>query len=141
MEAVYSNPEYERLAATLPQVKGGDQIDWVTAIQTGAISPKNSLQGEAASSLPLPKHLYEPLEWYSNVPGIYVSFPHQQHIAWLDCSNCHPDLFKIESFGTESFDKEKNLYGLYCGSCHMTVAFPMNSCARCHPGLSSRFGN
>lgn len=141
MNAAYSSPEYEELAAALPRLDDGDQIDWVAAIASGAIRPKTALEGEATSSMTLPKHLYEPLEWYANVPGIHVSFSHQAHVAWLDCSNCHPDLFKIESFGTEAFDKEKNLYGLYCGTCHMTVAFPMNSCSRCHPGLSSRYGN
>lgn len=141
MNVAYTDPAYEALAATLPRTQSGDEIDWDKAIKDGDIRPKTSLYGEAGSSLPLPDRLKEPLEWYTNVPNIHVSFPHQEHVAWLDCANCHPDIFKIESFGTEAFDKEKNLYGLYCGMCHMTVAFPMNSCTRCHPGISTRYGN
>nr|MBF0221833.1 hypothetical protein [Desulfobulbaceae bacterium] len=142
LNAVYSSPEYEKLAADLPRLTDGDKIDWVNAIKTSVIRPKNILSaGDEQTSLPLPSNLYEPLKWYTNVSRIHVSFPHKEHIAWLDCSNCHPDVFKIESFGTEEFDKEKNLYGYYCGMCHMTVAFPMNSCSRCHPGLSGRFSN
>jgi hypothetical protein len=28
-----------------------------------------------------------------------------------------------------------NLAGEFCGVCHMTVAFPMNDCKRCHPAM------
>lgn len=27
------------------------------------------------------------------------------------------------------------LKGEFCGVCHLSVAFPVNDCARCHPGL------
>jgi len=120
--------------AGLARTGYGDRIDWMAAIRAGQIAPRNSLSGEKAQMMPLPAHLVQPLRWFTNVPGIHVAFPHQAHVAWLDCANCHPDLFEIKNMGTVAFDKEKNLYGLYCGACHMTVAFPMNGCGRCHPG-------
>ena len=27
------------------------------------------------------------------------------------------------------------LNGEFCGVCHLTVAFPMDDCQRCHPGM------
>jgi c(7)-type cytochrome triheme protein len=28
------------------------------------------------------------------------------------------------------------LKGEYCGACHLTVAFPLHNCKRCHPGMT-----
>jgi c(7)-type cytochrome triheme protein len=135
----YVDPAYESLAATLPEQGYGDKINWVKAIENGDIKPKHSLyEGTPLTGMPLPDYLKDPLRWYTNVSGVHVAFPHEAHIAWLDCSNCHPDIFEIKNMGTVSFDKEKNLYGYYCGTCHMTVAFPMNGCSRCHPGQNDR---
>lgn len=130
---------YEGMVTSLPNHDHGDRIDWVEAIKAGLIQPKQSLDADQApTSLPLPQYLKKALYWTTNVPGVNVIFPHEEHIAWLDCSDCHPDVFKIEEFGTEEFDKEKNLFGFYCGICHREVAFPMDSCPRCHPGMMSR---
>lgn len=138
-EVSYGGSDYGNLATPLPEQGYGDGINWVAALASGVIQPKNSLnENSAAVSMPLPDHLKNPLRWYTNVSGVHVAFPHEAHIAWLDCSNCHPDIFSIENMGTVAFDKEKNLYGLYCGTCHMTVAFPMNGCSRCHPGQKDR---
>jgi c(7)-type cytochrome triheme protein len=123
----------------LPQTGYGDGIDWVKAIKSGAITPRNSITEEQLSqSMPLPAHLQLPLRWTTRSPRTLVVFSHESHILWLDCANCHPDLFSIAQMGTEEFDKQKNLYGMYCGSCHMTVAFPMNGCNRCHPDQKNR---
>lgn len=127
--------KHETAGAGLPAAEYGDRINWVAAMASGAIKPKNSLEAEqGVKMMPLPTHLELPLRWYSNMTGVYVAFPHLAHIAWLDCANCHPAIFEIKNMGTVAFDKEKNLYGMYCGTCHLTVAFPMNGCSRCHPG-------
>lgn len=130
-----ANALHEVTVSGLPRTAYGDQVNWVEAIETGAIQPKNTLETEQPlKMMPLPAHLERPLRWYTNKPGVFVVFPHKAHTAWLDCANCHPGIFEIKNMGTVAFDKEKNLYGLYCGTCHMTVAFPMNGCSRCHPG-------
>jgi len=129
-----SSSLHEMAVAGLPKTDYGDKVNWVEAIATGAIKPKNTLETEPVKTMPLPAHLERPLRWSANVPGVVVSFPHKAHTVWLDCANCHPGLFEIKNMGTVAFDKEKNLYGMYCGTCHMTVAFPMNGCSRCHPG-------
>lgn len=125
--------------SNLPPQEYGDGVNWVEAVRQGVISPRDSLEGEGeGQSMPLPEHLHKPLRWTTRTPRTLVVFPHEAHTLWLDCANCHPDIFTIEQMGTVEFDKEKNLYGLYCGACHMTVAFPMNGCSRCHPDQKNR---
>ncbi len=123
----------------LPKQKYGDGINWVLAINSGKIAPTNSIMPEGPPEMmTLPEHLEYPLRWSTTAPRTVVTFPHKEHIQWLDCANCHPDMFSIKKMGTVEFNKEKNLYGMYCGTCHMTVAFPMNGCSRCHPGQKDR---
>lgn len=116
----------------------GDRINWVKALQREEIAPEQALFAESEfPSMPLPDHLLQPLLWTTATPNLLVRFPHVEHVAWLDCSNCHPDLFSIKQTGTVTFDKESNLYGEFCGTCHMNVALPMNGCSRCHPGVKN----
>jgi c(7)-type cytochrome triheme protein len=61
-------------------------------------------------------------------------FPHKDHTVWLDCDNCHPDLFNIKKKGTH-FSMNELLNGNFCGVCHTKVAFPMDECKRCHPAM------
>lgn len=146
-------PGYEpitlkELEGQLPTTDYGDGIDWNKAIKDKIISPKTTLSANnGANSMSLPTHLEVPLYWTTNisniynVSNIYVRFPHVEHIQWLNCSNCHPDLFSIKQTGTVEFDKKSNLYGQFCGTCHMTVALPLNGCSRCHPGVKDRHNN
>ncbi len=127
------------LESRLPKTDYGDGIDWNKAIKDKIISPQKTLSASGgANSMPLPDHLEEPLYWTTNVSNIHVRFPHVEHIQWLNCSNCHPDLFTVKQTGTVGFDKKSNLYGQFCGTCHMTVALPMNGCSRCHSGVKDR---
>jgi c(7)-type cytochrome triheme protein len=71
-------------------------------------------------------------EWSGIPPAI---FPHKAHVAWLDCANCHPDIFNIEKKTTKHFSMALNLEGRFCGACHLTVAFPLQDCTRCHPAI------
>ena len=138
-ESVYQNQGRESSFVGVSSQEYGDGVNWVEAMNSGKISPRNFLREENYhESMPLPEHLELPMRWTTRSPRTLVSFSHKEHIKWLDCSNCHPDIFNIKQMGTVEFDKEKNLYGMYCGTCHMTVAFPMNGCSRCHPGQHDR---
>ena len=66
---------------------------------------------------------------YGSMPA--VKFPHRQHTLWLDCSNCHDQLFKAER-GANRFSMAAILNGEQCGLCHGAVAFPLTECLRCH---------
>lgn len=135
----YSLRGQSGLFANLPEQDYGDGVDWAAALETGAVSPRTTLHDKGTPAvMPLPTHLRLPMRWTTREPRTLVVFPHATHIQWLDCANCHPDIFTLEQMGTVSFDKEKNLYGMYCGTCHLTVAFPMNGCSRCHPSQHDR---
>jgi len=84
LNATYTEPSYEDLINRLPHSDSGDRIDWDKAIADGDIHPKFSLyKGQKATSMPLPDELEKPLQWYTNVPGVYVSFPHNSILSGL----------------------------------------------------------
>jgi len=121
---------YEKLAL-FPHTLYG-RIDWSEAIKTKLISPKQSILEEKYSPTPFDKKLTLEAEW-TYVPPAY--FPHEEHNLWLDCGNCHPDIFNIKKKTTKHFEMKYLLDGLFCGVCHLKVAFPINDCKRCHPQM------
>ena len=128
--------DFRRFAADLPKAMSGHGIDWAKAIRTGLLKPRNSM-GEEVPIPPLPQKIAKPLKLGDVTSREVVYFSHEEHMAEMDCSNCHPDIFNIKKKSTELFSMDKNLYGLYCGSCHMRIAFPMGDCRRCHPSMKS----
>jgi c(7)-type cytochrome triheme protein len=94
----------------------------------------------ALFAMPLPEKLRLPMKLSTAAPRSDVTFSHEGHFSELDCSSCHPDIFTIKKKGTVDFSMDKNIFGNYCGACHMRVAFPMNDCKRCHPYMSSFSG-
>jgi len=128
----------EKFAATMPPSNFGNGIDWTKAVKEGKITPRNSLKPEQ-TVMTLPDKLRQPLKLGTSSPRSDVVFSHEEHFAGLDCSSCHPDIFNIKKKGTQQFSMEANLYGSFCGACHMYVAFPMNDCRRCHPSISNYY--
>lgn len=125
---------FDRFASRLPPAHYGNGIDWSAALAGGSVAPLQTLtQGAMNTS----KALEKPLDMGTGAPRSYVAFSHQQHLTEMDCSICHPDIFNIKKKGTRNFSMEVNIYGQFCGVCHMRVAFPMNDCRRCHPEMSS----
>ena len=118
----------------LPRSKWGNEIDWMKALNDGLIKPKESLS-ENFQSL----HLDRTLELRAEMSGIPPAvFPHKEHVKWLDCSNCHPDIFNIKKKTTAHFSMSRILNNEFCGVCHLKIAFPQNDCKRCHPGIRHR---
>jgi c(7)-type cytochrome triheme protein len=132
----YLKAEFERFAADMPPGFSGNQIDWAKALNTGAIKPRSFLSSNLPVP-PLPEKIARPLKLGNANSREVVLFSHAEHMAEMDCSNCHPDIFSMKKTGVERFTMEDNIYGLYCGACHMRTAFPMNDCHRCHPGMKS----
>lgn len=133
---VNASPNREKfyeLKAKLPAAKYGNEIDWNKALKDKLIEPKASLREDFKEP---PMHLNKTLklraEMFGIPPGV---FPHGTHEKWLDCSACHPDIFNIKKKSTESLRKRAMLRGESCGVCHLKVAFPLNDCKRCHPGM------
>ncbi|AYH42058.1 hypothetical protein CDA09_01440 [Azoarcus sp. DN11] len=104
----------------------GNQVRWVRALREGQINPRSSLRK------PLKSESYDKdvlLNLNGGMP--VVRFPHSIHNEWLDCTNCHDQLFKKER-GASKISMFLILQGEQCGVCHGAVAFPLTECARCH---------
>lgn len=105
----------------------GNKTRWVQTLEQGFIDPRtNILPGTPVKVLDLDIILPRTGE----MP--MVRFPHRQHTAWLDCSNCHEHLFKSKAGATTGMNMGQILQGEYCGVCHGAVAFPLVECKRCH---------
>jgi len=126
--ALPERSRFKRLRVNLPRSDFGNRIDWSKAVESGAITPKASLEGDQ-----------EPLEFDKElvmtppnrtVPP--VRFPHSTHTKQLGCENCHPDIFNVSLKGTYRLSMKESLKGRFCGVCHLRVAFPFDDCVRCH---------
>lgn len=115
-----------------PKTKFGNKIDWSAALQTGLINPRNFIF-TAPADMSFDKTMELSAENFMIPPAV---FPHKVHIQWLDCANCHPDVFNIKKKTTKHFSMSLCLKGEFCGLCHLKTAFPLNDCKRCHPDMS-----
>jgi c(7)-type cytochrome triheme protein len=116
----------EALSQFPPDVVGSGVL-WVKALEQGLITPRaNILPDTKVNKLDLDVILTRTGE----MP--MVRFPHRQHTEWLDCSNCHDNLFAAKKGGTNGLNMFAVLQGEYCGLCHGAVAFPLTECRRCH---------
>ena len=110
----------------LPPDGAGNQVQWVEALERGVIQPRTNLKPETRFEVRDDAII---LNRTGGLP--MVRFPHRAHTLWLDCSNCHEQLF-VSKAGANRLSMEKMLQGEQCGLCHGAVAFPLTECARCH---------
>jgi c(7)-type cytochrome triheme protein len=110
----------------LPKDGAGNFVDWNRALGERTIQPRSKLRDST-----------EVRTWDAdillNLKGgtPIVRFPHRQHTMWLDCSNCHEQLFRSRA-GANPLSMLAILQGEQCGVCHGAVAFPLTECKRCH---------
>lgn len=113
--------------STLPPDVVGNRVRWVNALEQNFIAPRTNI---------LPDTPIRVLDLDVIMPRTgempMVRFPHRQHTAWLDCSNCHEHLFKSKAGATKAVNMFQILQGEYCGLCHGAVSFPLTECKRCH---------
>jgi c(7)-type cytochrome triheme protein len=118
------NPEL--ILKNIPKDQGGS-VDWVAAFKKELIHPRESLDPTKA---PVP-----PFDFNIDIPAVgampNVVFPHLPHTYWLDCGNCHPNIFVMKK-GANPISMVKIVNGEFCGRCHGRVAFPISNCSRCH---------
>jgi c(7)-type cytochrome triheme protein len=112
--------------APLPRDTAGNQVRWVAALDQGLIDPRSSILPGTEVRTRSDDII---IAKYGSMPA--VKFPHRQHTLWLDCSNCHDQLFKAQ-LGANKFSMAAILNGEQCGLCHGAVAFPLTECLRCH---------
>jgi len=122
--AIFSKKPY-------PSTPFGNGIDWVQALRRGLVTPARFLRNEIPE-MPFTKELLLRAEMARIPPAV---FPHAAHTDWMGCDTCHPYIFNIKKKGTKHFSMSAILRGEFCGACHLNVAFPMDDCSRCHPGI------
>ena len=125
--------------AELPSSEFGNGVDWSRALTLGKIAPVSSLTDDF-DPLTLDTTLSLEAGWNFVAPA---TFPHAEHVRWLDCANCHPSIFNVKKNTTERFSMRRTLAREFCGACHVRVAFPLDDCRRCHPTMKNAptFGN
>lgn len=126
----YGRDKFKELA-NLPATPYGNKINWAEALENGQIKPKTFL-AEKSEPILFEKELLLEAEWAMIPPAV---FPHKKHVPWLDCANCHPDIFNIKKKTTKHFAMKYILKNEFCGVCHGKVAFPLDDCKRCHPKI------
>ena len=129
----HGREKFRELAAIMPQGFFGNEVDWGKALREKIITPVYSIFNKEEKPLEFEKPLWLAATW-SYVPPAY--FPHVAHTQWLDCANCHPDIFNIQKKTTESFAMKYILEKKFCGVCHLKVAFPLDDCKGCHPAMA-----
>lgn len=127
-----TNPAFQTLQkanealAGFPVDRQGN-VDWMNAIESGAIKPLENLKGRSPGA---PLDLDVVMRNTKEMP--YVVFYHRSHTLWLDCSNCHPAIFEPRA-GAAEIKMADIFRGRFCGVCHDRVAFiTFFSCDRCH---------
>lgn len=104
-----------------------DAIDFVKSFKDNLIKPRGSLDPNAPEVPPFPFDVEIPA--VGAMPN--VIFPHFPHTFWLDCANCHPNIFIMKK-GSNPISMVKIVNGEFCGRCHGRIAFPISNCTRCH---------
>jgi c(7)-type cytochrome triheme protein len=112
--------------SVLPPDTAGNLVDWARALREGYIRPRtNIMPGTEIKLLDLDIVMKQT----GDMP--FVRFPHLTHTEWLDCTNCHEEIFKSKT-GATQFGMLDILQGRFCGRCHGAVSFPLTECNRCH---------
>jgi len=120
----------------LEKGKSGNYVDWVKAWDKGEINPHFSY--DKPDQQPMPMNMNVIRQVKGSTPN--VLFPHKAHTKWLDCSNCHPDVF-VPKKGANSMSMAQIILGKGCGMCHGKVAFPISECRRCHSESKTKPAN
>jgi len=123
--------EFAAFTRALPRGRFGNGVDWEMAERTGLVRPVDYLEGVSVPRRPLVAQKDFALS--AKVQGMpEIIFSHVKHTAWNGCELCHPDVFPAVKRGGIGYTMTEIFAGKYCGVCHVSVAFPMQDCQRCH---------
>lgn len=116
------------ILALLPTDRSGG-VDYVAAVREGIIRPRaGPSEADVDTFGVFAYDLY-----LSSGDGPEAYFPHSTHREWLECVSCHPRVYRNgrDSMSSGTAHGERS-----CGYCHGPVAFPIQSCERCHEAAS-----
>ena len=114
---------------SLDKSKHGNHVNWVSSLESTKIAPRWDRLDESMQPIVFDLNIIREVK--GSMPN--VIYPHKQHTEWLDCSNCHPDIF-IPQKGANQISMASIMLGEKCGVCHGSVAFPVTTttCSLCH---------
>lgn len=123
--------EFYNFAKKYPKGRFGNGIDWEKAEETGLIKPIDFIEGISMKRMNIAAQKDFSLgSKFQGMPDII--FSHKKHTVWNGCEVCHPEIFIGIKKGTNKYTMVEIFDGKYCGACHISVAFPMADCQRCH---------
>ncbi len=122
--------DFQTFTRKLPRVFG-KLIDWEKAEKEGLIKLVDYLEGISSkrSSLEAQKDftiMVRSMRWAD------VTFSHEKHIVWNGCEVCHPLIYPSSKQGTLQYSMADIMDGQSCGVCHVSVAFSVWLCRKCH---------
>jgi len=128
---VASDFDFFRFSQPLPKERFGNGIDWEKAELSGLIKPADFLEGTSVHRNPLA--VQKDFALNPKVEGMPdIIFSHKKHTVWNGCELCHPDIFTGVKRGSSHYSMIDISQGKSCGACHVSVAFPLTDCQRCH---------
>lgn len=113
--------------STMQKSNSGNYVNWVKSLKKGDINPRYDREDPSVEAVVFDLDIVREVK--GSMPD--VVYPHDRHTQWLDCSNCHPDIFVPEK-GKNQISMAQILMGQKCGVCHGKVAFPVSECRLCH---------
>lgn len=123
--------EFDSFAERLPKGRHGNGIDWEKAQEQGLIKPSDTLENVSIKREALDNQMDFSLP--AKVKGMPdIIFSHRKHTVWNGCEVCHPDIFVNMKKGGNKYTMVEIFEGKFCGACHVSVAFPLTDCQRCH---------
>jgi c(7)-type cytochrome triheme protein len=125
--------DFKTFTKKLPRHRKSNIIDWEKAESEGIIKPIDFLDGISYKREPLKAQedfSIEVNKWRVSD----VIFSHKKHTVWNGCEVCHPMIFPSTKKGTVKYSMDEIMEGEYCGVCHLSVAFSMWLCHKCHKG-------
>ena len=130
------NPALKSLQEPIESMKGfpkdrRNEVDWVKTLDQKLIDPRKTKEGKEYGGVGLLQEMDMDIIMKNTQYMPYVRFPHLAHTKWLDCSNCHPNIF-LPQEGANQINMDAVLKGKYCGVCHDKVSFSLFVCERCH---------
>ncbi len=127
---IASEHDFFLFSRPLPKERLGNGIDWEKSEELGLIKPASVLQGVSSKDALSVQKDFELNPKVEGMPDII--FSHKKHTVWNGCELCHPDIFMGVKRGTTKYSMVDISQGKSCGACHVTVAFPLADCQRCH---------
>jgi len=123
--------EFASFTSALPRGRFGNGVDWEKAEEGRLVKPSDFLPGVS-----IPRTALSAQKDFALQPRLAsmpeIIFSHRKHTVWNGCELCHPEIFVGVKRGATRYSMVDIFDGRFCGACHVTVAFPLLDCQRCH---------